>query len=103
MKPVLVTPGGALYNTDCLDLFRNIRSESIDTVFADPPFNIGKDYRNGRPDDLESRHYLNWCRQWIKESVRVVKSGGAVLRRGCPKNRATGSGFFDERNQAHRN
>lgn len=79
MIPKLITPKGVLYNADCLELFGQIPSERIDTVFADPPFNIGKDYKNGKSDDLEDGQYLNWCRRWISESVRITKPGGAIF------------------------
>jgi site-specific DNA-methyltransferase (adenine-specific) len=78
--PVLSTDLGFLFDVDCHDLFRAIRDESIDCVFADPPFNLGKDYGNGvEHDDLDRTRYLDWCYGWIDQSVRVVKAGGAVF------------------------
>ena len=47
VTPVFSTALGAVFNTDCLNLFASLNDESIDTVFADPPFNIGKDYGYG--------------------------------------------------------
>src|SRR5947209_2358112 len=35
---------GLLFRADCLDLLANIRSDSIDLAFVDPPFNLGKNY-----------------------------------------------------------
>ena len=40
--PRLVTTHGLLYQVDCLDLLAAVRSNSIDTIFADPPFNLKK-------------------------------------------------------------
>ncbi|CAD7857428.1 MAG: hypothetical protein [Olavius algarvensis Gamma 1 endosymbiont] len=34
-----------------------MRSGVIDTLFADPPFNIGKDYRNGYKDKVSQVEY----------------------------------------------
>lgn len=34
----------AIINGDCLELLPGIEDESIDLVFADPPFNVGKPY-----------------------------------------------------------
>jgi DNA modification methylase len=60
---------GAVYNADCLDLLAAIRDESVDTVFADPPFNLAKDYRRGKEkDDLENCEYLHWCYRWMLRS-----------------------------------
>lgn len=52
LLPVLVTPRGALFNDDCLTLLRAMKSETVDTVFADPPFNIGKEYGTRVNDNL---------------------------------------------------
>lgn len=80
LRPALTTDHGLLYNTDCFDLFAALKSDSIDCIFADPPFNLGKDYGNGSVrDDLEKPDYLKWCFSWIDEFVRLVKPGGAVF------------------------
>ena len=40
-----------------------VPDHSIDLIFADPPYNIGKDF-NGRPDKWDSQEsYLKWCYQ----------------------------------------
>lgn len=85
-KPAFSTTLGAVYNMDCMDLLPRIKSESIDTVFADPPFNLAKDYGNGKDkDDLATDEYLKWCRSWIDECVRVVKPGGAIFIYNLPQ------------------
>ena len=45
-KPFLTTKRGVLFNADCLEIFAKIKNESIQCVFADPPFNLRKDYKN---------------------------------------------------------
>ena len=50
--------------------------ESVDLVFADPPFNIG--YKYDVYDDRKSAEdYLEWSRTWIEQVLRVLKSDGA--------------------------
>jgi len=84
--PAFSTSKGVLYQTDCLNLLAAIRDESIHMVFADPPFNLGKDYgRGAKADELESGEYLNWCYSWIDECVRVVKPGGAIFIYNLPQ------------------
>lgn len=58
MKPFLTTSHGVLYDADCLHVLKRMKSEVIDTVFADPPFNIGKDYKNGYNDKVDRDAYL---------------------------------------------
>ena len=78
--PTLTTDQGLFYDTDCMDLFRCIKDEVIDCVFADPPFNLGKDYGNGTArDSLDTDSYLKWSYAWIEECVRVLKPGGAIF------------------------
>ena len=48
---------------------------SVDLAFADPPFNIGYDY-DVYEDQLDGEKYLDWCRQWTAEVVRVLKPDG---------------------------
>lgn len=56
----------------------------LDTVFADPPLNLGKDYRNGYDDRVEQARYLDWCQAWIRECCRLVKPGGAFFLYALP-------------------
>jgi 16S rRNA G966 N2-methylase RsmD len=35
---------GALYEGDCLNILPFVNDCSIDTIFADPPFNLAKEY-----------------------------------------------------------
>jgi site-specific DNA-methyltransferase (adenine-specific) len=62
-----------------------IADETIDTFFADPPFNLGKVYGNGTNDALPDPEYVAWCRGWIGEGVRVLKPGGAFFLYNLPK------------------
>lgn len=84
--PAFCTDLGAVYNTDCFDLFAALKDDCVDCVFADPPFNLGKDYGNGSDrDDLRTDEYLSWCSRWIAECVRVVRPGGAVFVYNLPQ------------------
>ena len=85
IKPVLRTPFGQLYQADCLKVLPTIRSESIDTVFADPPFNLNKDYGPRTLDRRPETSYLQWCYRWLGECVRVLKPGGALFLYNLPK------------------
>jgi len=85
LKPAFTTDLGSLYQGDCLQLMSTVEDASVDTVFADPPFNLGKDYGKGVNDSLKDEEYLSWCEAWVKESVRVIKPGGAVFLFNIPK------------------
>lgn len=50
---------------------------AIDLIFADPPYNIGKDF-NGRKDRWESDEaYLSWCYEWLDLCIKKLKPNGS--------------------------
>ena len=85
VEPDYLTTSGALFAEDCLKAFPKIRDEVVDTVFADPPFNIGKEYRENTNDQLPNDLYLAWCKRWAAESARVLKPGGSLFIYNLPK------------------
>ena len=83
--PIMETPRGKLYEDDCLSILPHIPSESVDLAFADPPFNLGKEYNSKFSDSLSEQNYISWCEQWLKHLVRVLKPGGALFLYNLPK------------------
>lgn len=85
IQPFFTTEAGAIFDVDCLEFLGSIKDEVVDTVFADPPFNLKKEYGKNSNDDLPENEYLNWCRDWIKEAARTLKPGGAFFIYNIPK------------------
>jgi site-specific DNA-methyltransferase (adenine-specific) len=85
LLPLFVTHLGALFRGDCTQILPKLREESVDTVFADPPFNLGKEYGASVNDLRQDDEYLNWCRKWINECVRILKPGGAFFLYNIPR------------------
>src|SRR5271166_1589401 len=83
--PKFTTALGILYEADCLEILPSLQSNSIDTVFADPPFNLGKHYGRKTNDDRSDANYLQWCREWLNECCRVLKPGGSLFVYNLPK------------------
>jgi site-specific DNA-methyltransferase (adenine-specific) len=69
---------------DCLEIMQRIPSNSIDMTFCDPPYNLKKSYEHYE-DDKETREYLNWCRKWLSEMVRITKPTGSIFVINIPK------------------
>jgi len=69
---------------DCLDTFKEVPDSSVDMTFADPPFNLKKNYRSYK-DKLGFQEYLSWCEKWISEMVRVTKPTGSIFIHNIPK------------------
>jgi site-specific DNA-methyltransferase (adenine-specific) len=69
---------------DALEIMSQIPDDSVDVTFADPPFNLKKSYEQYE-DDKETRDYLDWCRQWLSEMVRITKPTGSIFVHNIPK------------------
>ncbi|MFA6104090.1 MAG: site-specific DNA-methyltransferase [Victivallaceae bacterium] len=93
----LQTEYGQLYHGDCLNLLDNIPSESVDLVFADPPFNLDKIYPSGIDDNLKHKEYIDWCKAWLGECVRILKDGGSLFLWNLPKWNSYLASFLNER------
>lgn len=77
-------PINQILKGDCLKLFKSIPNNSIDCIFADPPFNLNKKY-NSHIDKLVETEYLDWCKLWIDECLRVLKDSGFIFLHNIPK------------------
>ena len=60
-------------NTDCIAFLKTVESNSVDYVNVDPPYNIGYDGGDGWDTWPTEESYLEWCREWLTECVRVLK------------------------------
>jgi len=99
MVPYLTTTLGALYQSDCLSFMRCMKSETVDTIFADPPFNLGKDYKNPFNDKVSEQEYFEWCKNWIFEGSRILKPGGAFFLYATPELALKFGRFLEQRLQ----
>jgi site-specific DNA-methyltransferase (adenine-specific) len=83
--PVYRTSLGVLYQGDCVLLLPHVGDASVDSVFADPPFNLGKAYGADVSDRLEETEYITWCKHWIDQCIRVLKPGGSFFLYNIPR------------------
>jgi site-specific DNA-methyltransferase (adenine-specific) len=97
MIPILETPLGRLFEADCVSVMKTLANDSVDLAFADPPFNLGKQYTS-KIDDAKAEHdYLDWCKEWLAEMIRVLKPGGSLFVWNLPKWNLKLGGFLDDR------
>lgn len=62
---------------DALKVLKDVESESVDLIVADPPYNLGKDYGNNH-DIRGFEEYLSFSKDWLKESHRVLANHGTL-------------------------
>lgn len=70
--------GHAIIWSDAIEaLNEKIPNNSVDLIFADPPYNIGKSF-NGRKDRWPSDEaYLSWCYNWLALCIDKLKPYGS--------------------------
>jgi adenine-specific DNA-methyltransferase len=67
-----------IFHGNCIDVLRQVPDGSIDLVFADPPYNIGKkfgDFKDVWPSDLA---YAEWCYQWLELCIGKLSATGSL-------------------------
>jgi len=65
-----------IHRGSCIEKLAELTKETVDLVFADPPFNIG--YQYDLYDDQKTEdEYLDFCKSWIAQCHRVLKSDGS--------------------------
>ena len=75
VEPWVQTEFGKLYQYDAIDFLKSLEDESVDLIFADPPYNIKK----AEWDSFSSqKEYVEWSMNWIKEAHRVLKKKGSL-------------------------
>jgi len=90
LKPYYEKEGFVLYNSDCLSLLTQLAENSVDMIFADPPYNLSNggftvhagrmvsvnkgdwDKSKGFKDDYDF-HY-----RWLEACKRVLKPNGTL-------------------------
>ncbi len=89
----------SIIHGNCLTELQKIPKESIDLIFADPPYFMqteGSLIRtegtkfSGVEDDWDKfedyQHYDEFCHQWLKECYRILKPNGSIWVIGAFQN-----------------
>jgi len=74
---------------DALEKLKKLKDESVELIFADPPYNMSKKKGMGWKyskhitmqeewDMFSKNEYFQFNQQWIKEALRVLKHGGSL-------------------------
>lgn len=90
LKPFFVDGQFTLYQADCVDLLKTMPEESVDMIFADPPYNLsnggftvhaGKrvSVHKGKWDESAGvENDMEFHKRWIQACFRVLKPGGTI-------------------------
>ena len=65
----------------CADVFEGLSkvpNNSVDLIFIDPPYNIGKKFDSTLDKWDSDEDYLNWCYKWIDECINKLTDAGSM-------------------------
>lgn len=65
----------------CGDVFEaletHVENNSVDLIFIDPPYNIGKKFRSTTDKWVTENAYLDWCYRWINICIDKLSPSGS--------------------------
>lgn len=62
---------------DAISEMQKLKSNSVDLIISDPPYNLGKDYGNGS-DSKNFEEYILFTKNWTTEATRILKHTGTI-------------------------
>lgn len=79
----------SIYEGDCLEILSKFPDESVDLIYADPPFFSNRQYEIIWEDGAEIRafqdrwkggveHYISWMETRLRECHRILKKTGTI-------------------------
>lgn len=65
-------------NGNSLQVLKQMKDKSVNLIFADAPYGIGKDFGNNSDKWESVTAYVKWCKEWIDECMRVLSDNGTM-------------------------
>ena len=79
--------GHAIIRGDAIKaLSSKVPDDSVDLIFADPPYNIGKKFNGKKHQWNSDEHYIQWCYQWLDLCIQKLKSNGSMYLMAATQN-----------------
>jgi adenine-specific DNA-methyltransferase len=67
-----------IYHSNCFDALQEIDNNSIDLIFADPPYNIGKRFGTFKDSWRSDKDYAEWCYLWLDLCISKLSENGSI-------------------------
>lgn len=81
----LITSGGDLKDCqnkiicgDAFEILTKLPEKHFDLLFADPPYNLTKNFGENSFKQISDDEYETWLNAWLKETVRLLKPTASV-------------------------
>jgi site-specific DNA-methyltransferase (adenine-specific) len=66
-----------IFQGNAIQKMQEFKSNSVDLIIADPPYNLGKDYGNDS-DVRNFEEYIKFTKMWTEEASRILKKSGTI-------------------------
>jgi len=63
---------------EAIESLDTIKDNSVDLIFADPPYNIGKKFVDIQDHWDSDSLYLEWCYKWLELCIKKLKNTGSL-------------------------
>ena len=67
-----------IYHSDCFDALQEIKDGSVNLIFADPPYNIGKTFGTFKDSWRSDKDYADWCYLWLDLCIDKLSQNGSI-------------------------
>ncbi|MGI8996221.1 MAG: DNA-methyltransferase [Pyrinomonadaceae bacterium] len=88
---------------DMLHALRHFPANSVDLLFADPPYNLSKTFHERRFQETSLAEYEEWLDSWLGQTVKLLKPSASVYICGDWRSSAAihriGAKYFAVRNR----
>ena len=81
----------SIYHGDCIEILKSMPEESVNLIFADPPYNLQLNQELWRPNQTQVdavddpwdqfqdfKAYDDFSREWLSGCQRVLKKNGSM-------------------------
>lgn len=63
---------------DAFEILPKLQEKKFDLLFADPPYNLTKNFGENSFRQISTEDYEDWLDSWLKKSVRLLKPTASV-------------------------
>ena len=67
-----------VWHGDAVEALGLVADESCALIFADPPYNIGKDFKTTQDRWPSDQAYVEWCQSWLELCIRKLTPTGSL-------------------------
>ena len=87
-----------IYHGDAVSVLRDkIPERSVNLIFADPPYNIGKRFCNFVDKWPTNQDYIAWCQEWLDLCISRLANNGSMYVMGSTQAMPYTDLFLSER------